>query len=126
MIYKGLCTLVCILSVVVLLWYVIYITPPRYLIPPPVFPLVYVNTFVYLTCISYLNFETDYSSVPWPFHCTLVCVFIMVVQLCFVIDTVQYKCTGITPILTGLCTLVYVLRIVTLLYCVDTWHLLHT
>jgi hypothetical protein len=44
------------------------LTPPRHLIPPPVFPGVRVSPFVYLTCNSYLNFETDYSSVSWPFH----------------------------------------------------------
>ena len=31
-------------------------------------------------------------------YCTLVHVFSMVVQLCFVIDTIQYKCTGKTPL----------------------------
>jgi hypothetical protein len=44
------------------------LTPPRHLIPPPVFPWVCVISFVYLTCNSYLNFQTDYSSVSWPFH----------------------------------------------------------
>jgi hypothetical protein len=44
------------------------LTPPRHLIPLPVFPVVRVSPFVYLTCNSYLNFETDYSSVSWPFH----------------------------------------------------------
>jgi hypothetical protein len=44
------------------------LTTPRHLTPPPVFPGVCVSTFVYLTCNSYLNFETDYSSVSWPFH----------------------------------------------------------
>jgi hypothetical protein len=39
------------------------LTPPRHLIPPPIFPGVRVSPFVYLTCNSYLNFETDYSSV---------------------------------------------------------------
>jgi hypothetical protein len=47
------------------------LTPPRHLIPPPVFPGVRFGQFVYLTCNSYLNFETDYSSVSWPFHATL-------------------------------------------------------
>jgi hypothetical protein len=37
------------------------LTPPRQLIPPPVFLGVRVSPFVYLTCNSYLNFETDYS-----------------------------------------------------------------
>jgi hypothetical protein len=31
------------------------LTPPRHLIPPPVFPGVRVSPFVYLTCNSYLN-----------------------------------------------------------------------
>jgi hypothetical protein len=44
------------------------LTPPRHLMPPPVFPGVRVSPFVYLTCNSYLNFENDYSSVSWPFH----------------------------------------------------------
>jgi hypothetical protein len=44
------------------------LTPPRHLIPPPVFPGVRVSSFVYLTCNSYLSFETDYSSVSWPLH----------------------------------------------------------
>jgi hypothetical protein len=44
------------------------LTPPRHLIPPPVFPGVRVSPFIYLTCNSYLNFETDYSWVYWPFH----------------------------------------------------------
>jgi hypothetical protein len=43
------------------------LTPPRHLIPPPVFLGVRVSPFLYLTCNSYLNFETDYSSVSWPF-----------------------------------------------------------
>jgi hypothetical protein len=30
------------------------LTPPRHLIPPPVFPWVRVSPFVYLTCNSYL------------------------------------------------------------------------
>jgi hypothetical protein len=37
------------------------LTSPKHLIPPPVFPGVRVSPCVYLTCISYLNFETDYS-----------------------------------------------------------------
>jgi hypothetical protein len=32
------------------------LTPPRHLIPPPVFPGVRVSPFVYMTCNSYLNF----------------------------------------------------------------------
>jgi hypothetical protein len=44
------------------------LTHLRHLIPHPVFPGVRVSQFVYLTCNSYLNFETDYSSVSWPFH----------------------------------------------------------
>ena len=44
------------------------LNPPRHLIPPPVYLGVRVSPFVYLTCNSYLNFETDYSSVSWPFH----------------------------------------------------------
>jgi hypothetical protein len=44
------------------------LTPPRHLIPPSFFPRVRVSPFVYLTCNSYWNFETDYSSVSWPFH----------------------------------------------------------
>jgi hypothetical protein len=44
------------------------LTPPRHLIPPPVFPGVRVCPFVYLTCNFYLNFKTDYSSVSWPFY----------------------------------------------------------
>jgi hypothetical protein len=44
------------------------LTSPRHLIPPPVFPGICVDPFVYLTCNCYLNFETDYSSVSWPFH----------------------------------------------------------
>jgi hypothetical protein len=47
------------------------LTPPRHLIPPPVFLGVRVSPFVYLTCNSYLNFETDYTSVSWPFHVTV-------------------------------------------------------
>jgi hypothetical protein len=48
------------------------LTPPRHLIPPPVFPGVRVSPFVYLTFNSYLNFETEYSSVSWPFlHATV-------------------------------------------------------
>jgi hypothetical protein len=43
------------------------LTPPRHLIPPPVYPGVRVNPFAYLTFNSYLNFETDYSSVSWPY-----------------------------------------------------------
>jgi hypothetical protein len=37
------------------------LTPPRHLIPPPVFPGVYVSPFAYLTCNSSLNLETDFS-----------------------------------------------------------------
>jgi hypothetical protein len=33
--------------------------------------------FVYLTCNSYFNFETDYSSVSWPFHVRYICSFIL-------------------------------------------------
>jgi hypothetical protein len=44
------------------------LTPPRHLIPPPVFPGVRVRPFVYLTGNSYMNFETDYSLVSWPLH----------------------------------------------------------
>jgi hypothetical protein len=44
------------------------LTPTRHVIPPPVLPGVRVSPFVYLTCNSYLNFETDYSSVSWPFE----------------------------------------------------------
>jgi hypothetical protein len=44
------------------------LTLPRHLIPPPVYPGVRVSLFVYLTCNSYLYFETDYSSASWPFH----------------------------------------------------------
>ena len=40
------------------------LTPPWHLIPPPVFPGVRVSPFGN----SYLYFETDYSSVSWPFH----------------------------------------------------------
>jgi hypothetical protein len=43
-------------------------TPLRHLIPLPVFSGVHVSPFVYLTRNSYFNFETDYSSVSWPFE----------------------------------------------------------
>jgi hypothetical protein len=43
-------------------------TPPKHLIPPPAFPGVRVSPFVYLTCSSHLDFETDYSSVSRPFQ----------------------------------------------------------
>jgi hypothetical protein len=44
------------------------LTPHRHLILPLIFPGIRVSPFVYLTCNSDLNFETDYSSVYWPFH----------------------------------------------------------
>jgi hypothetical protein len=44
------------------------LTHPRHLIPSPVFPGVRVSPFLYLTFNSYLNLETDYSSVSWSFH----------------------------------------------------------
>jgi hypothetical protein len=44
------------------------LTPPRHLIPPPAVPGVRVNPFIYLTCNSFLNFETDYSSVSLLFQ----------------------------------------------------------
>jgi hypothetical protein len=41
----------------------------RHLITPTVFLGVRVSLFVYLTCKSYLNFETDYFSVSVHFIC---------------------------------------------------------
>jgi hypothetical protein len=38
-------------------------TPPRHLIPPPVYLGVRVSLFISLTCNSYLFFETDHSLV---------------------------------------------------------------
>jgi hypothetical protein len=39
------------------------VTPPRHLIPPPVYPGVRVSPFISLTYIPYLYFETAYSLV---------------------------------------------------------------
>jgi hypothetical protein len=39
------------------------LTPPRHLIPPPVYPGVRVSPFIFLICISYLYFDTDHSLV---------------------------------------------------------------
>ena len=44
------------------------LTPPRHLIPPPVYPGVRVSPFISLICISYLYFETDHSLVSQPFR----------------------------------------------------------
>jgi hypothetical protein len=41
-----------------------YLTPFRHLIPHPAGQGVRVSPFIYLTCNSYLWFETDYSLVP--------------------------------------------------------------
>jgi hypothetical protein len=43
-------------------------TPPRHLIPPPVYPDVHVSPFISLNCNSYLRFETDHSLVSQIFH----------------------------------------------------------
>jgi hypothetical protein len=37
------------------------LTPPRHLIPSPVYPAVLVSPFISLTCNSYLRLETDHS-----------------------------------------------------------------
>jgi hypothetical protein len=47
------------------------LTPPRHLIPLPVCPGVCVSPFIYLTCNSYLCFETDHFLVSWPFRTNL-------------------------------------------------------
>jgi hypothetical protein len=44
------------------------LTPPRYLIPPPVYLDVRVTPFISLINMSYMYFETDHSLVSWPFH----------------------------------------------------------
>jgi hypothetical protein len=41
----------------------VMLTPPRHLIPPPVFPGVRVSPFISVTCKSYLCLETDHSLV---------------------------------------------------------------
>jgi hypothetical protein len=40
-----------------------FFTPPRHLIPPPVYPGVHVGPFISLICIFYLYFETDHTLV---------------------------------------------------------------
>ena len=59
-----------------------------------VVPLRYVRDTVHL----YMSLVLWYYYGICDLYCTLVYVFSMVVQLCFVIDTVQYKCTGKTPL----------------------------